>query len=136
MHSVWIRSNSLIRFSATAHKSRNIFIKMGHSRPLFLYFRLFYKQITVNMFNKSSRWLDSNPGPLVLEANTLSTVPQPLPKLVTFLDVHRKFNVLIFRFLKNASLRKSKSLSKSKSLWGLFMVMANFSAGVTSFPSV
>ena len=25
-----------------------IFFKMGHSRPLFLYFRLFYKQLTVN----------------------------------------------------------------------------------------
>ena len=28
--------------------SYRTFFKMGHSRPLFLYFRLFYKQLTVN----------------------------------------------------------------------------------------
>ena len=32
------------------------------------------------MFNKSYRWLDSNSGPLVSEATTLPTAPQPLPK--------------------------------------------------------
>ena len=31
------------------------------------------------MFNKSCRWLDSNSGPLVLEATALPTAPQPLP---------------------------------------------------------
>ena len=30
---------------------------MGQSRPLFLYFRLFNKQLTVNMFNKSCQCL-------------------------------------------------------------------------------
>ena len=34
----------------------------------FLYFRLFYEQLTVNMFNKSCRWLDSNRVPVVSEA--------------------------------------------------------------------
>ena len=53
--------------------------KMGHSLTLFLYFRLSYKQLTVNMFNKSCRWLDSDPGHLVSEATELSTEPQPLP---------------------------------------------------------
>ena len=52
--------------------------KMVHFRPLFLYFRLFN---TVD--SKSSiffcRWLDSNCGPLGLEATALPTVPQPLP---------------------------------------------------------
>ena len=52
---------------------------MGHYRPLFLYFRLSYKQLTVNMFYKSCQWLVSNLGPLVSKATTLSTVPQPLP---------------------------------------------------------
>ena len=33
------------------------------------------------MFNKSCRWLDSNPGPLVSEATALPTAPQPLPIL-------------------------------------------------------
>ena len=51
---------------------------MGLSRPLFLYFRIFYKQLTVNMFIKSCRWSDSNPAPLVSEATALSTAPQPL----------------------------------------------------------
>ena len=54
---------------------------MGHSRPLFLYFRLFDKQLTINMFNKSCQVQDSNPGPLESEATALSTVPQALPKL-------------------------------------------------------
>ena len=31
------------------------------------------------MFNKSCRWLDSNPGPLVSEATALPTASQPLP---------------------------------------------------------
>ena len=31
------------------------------------------------LLNKSCPWLDSKPGPLVLEATTLSTVPQPPP---------------------------------------------------------
>ena len=33
------------------------------------------------MFNKSCRWLDSNPGPLVSEATALPTMPQPLSKV-------------------------------------------------------
>ena len=36
--------------------------------------------LTVNMFNKSWRWLESNPGPLVLDVTALPTVPQPLPR--------------------------------------------------------
>ena len=51
---------------------------MGHSRPLFFYFRLFN---TVN--SKCSinfcLWLDSNRGPLELEATALPTASQPLP---------------------------------------------------------
>ena len=39
----------------------------------FLYFRLFYKQITVNRYvQKSCRWLDSNPGPLISEATRVN----------------------------------------------------------------
>ena len=36
------------------------------------------------MFNKFCQWLDSNRGPLVLEATALPTEPQPLPD-VTYL---------------------------------------------------
>ena len=34
------------------------------------------------MFNKFCRWLDSNRGPLVLEARALPTEPQPLPNML------------------------------------------------------
>ena len=42
---------------------------MGHSRPLFLYFRLFNTQLTVykcSILINFCRWLDSNRGPLVV----------------------------------------------------------------------
>ena len=63
--------------------------KWAIPRPLFLYFRLFNTQLTVNnkqMFNINinfCRWLDSNRGPLASEATTLPTEPQPLPKLLS-----------------------------------------------------
>ena len=42
------------------------FFKKGHSRPLFLYFRLFNTVDSKQMFNiKVCRWLDSNRGLLV-----------------------------------------------------------------------
>ena len=44
----------------------------------FLYFRLFNTVDSKQMFNKFCRWLDSNRGPLVLEATALPTEPQPL----------------------------------------------------------
>ena len=37
------------------------------------------------MFNKFCRWLNSNRGPLVLEATALPTEPQPLPHVVNFI---------------------------------------------------
>ena len=53
---------------------------MGHSRPLFLYFRLFNTVDSKQMFHiKVCQWLDSNGGPLVSEATTLPTQPQPRP---------------------------------------------------------
>ena len=51
------------------------FIKVCHSRPLLVYLHLFYR-LTVNMFIvKIFRRLDSNSGPLVLEATTLPPEP-------------------------------------------------------------
>ena len=55
---------------------------MGHRGLFFFYFSKFYKQLTVIMFNKSWRWLDSNSGSLVSEATTLPTAPLPLPSLM------------------------------------------------------
>ena len=49
--------------------------------PFTAYFSLFSSFLqTVNneYVQKSCRWLDSNPGPLVSEATALSTLPQPL----------------------------------------------------------
>ena len=56
-------------------------LKMGHSRPLFLYFHLFNPQLTGNkcsIYIIFCQWLDSNRGPLVSEATALPTEPQPL----------------------------------------------------------
>ena len=54
--------------------------KNGHSRPLFRYFRIFITVDSKQILDLiDCRWLDSNCGPLVLEATALSTEPQPLP---------------------------------------------------------
>ena len=57
---------------------------MGHSRPLFLYFRLVNtvdsKQIKCPI-QKFAKWLDYKREPLVLEETAPPTVPQPLPNV-------------------------------------------------------
>ena len=74
-------------------------LKTGHSLPRFLLFSSFLQ--TVNMFSKNCRWPDSNPGPLVLEATTLPTAPQPKnvvrrrPSKRLFLAVADK--IIVFR---------------------------------------
>ena len=78
---------------------RNIFfLKMGHSRPLFLYFRLF-NTVESKMFNIIfCRWLDSNLGPLVgsdRSTNWATTTAQCVylsykrPTIVNFNARHR-----------------------------------------------
>ena len=55
-----------------------LFKIMGHSWPLFLYFRLF-NTIDSKMFNIIfCRWQDLNRGPLELEVTGLPNEPQPL----------------------------------------------------------
>ena len=54
---------------------------MGHSRPLFLYFRLFDLQLV----DKVCRCWDSNRGSLVSEATALPTEPPPLPGQIRLL---------------------------------------------------
>ena len=46
------------------------------------------------MFNKSCQWLDSNVGPLVLEATALPTAPHHCPGDYTFKD-YIKFNLSV-----------------------------------------
>ena len=59
--------------------------KMGRSWPLFLYFRLFNTQLTVNKCSINfCRWLDLNHGLMVLEVTALPTEPQPLPQINFF----------------------------------------------------
>ena len=59
---------------------RESLLKMGHSQPLFLYFRLF-NTVDSKMFNINfSQCRDSNCRPLDLEATALPTEPQPLPE--------------------------------------------------------
>ena len=73
------------------------FFKMGHSRPLFLYFRLFNTQLTVNkcsIYRKIifCRWLDSNRGHLVSEAAALPTQPHHCP-IKSYFSVESSFNL-------------------------------------------
>ena len=53
---------------------------MGPSRPLFLYFRLFY--LIVQLVDKLCGCWDLNRGYLMSEATVLSTEPPPLPSVL------------------------------------------------------
>ena len=64
---------------ASNERMKTCFYKWAIHDIFFFYLRLFYKQLTVNMFNKSCRWLDSNQSPLVSEATALPSMPQPHP---------------------------------------------------------
>ena len=74
------QKNSLVVTTFDGYFRPKMLIKVGISRPLFIYFRRYYKQLTVNncSIKVASDW-DSNTGPLVLEATALPTVPQSLP---------------------------------------------------------
>ena len=57
------------------------FLKMDHSRTLFLHFHLFNTVDSKQIFNiKVCWWLYLNRRSLKLEASALPTEPQPLPK--------------------------------------------------------
>ena len=71
----------------------------GPFRPLF-YFRLFYKQLTVNMLNKRCRWLDLNPGPLVSEATrAINWATTTIPKYVFIFLMPRLYAKCNINFL-------------------------------------
>ena len=53
---------------------------MCHSRPLFFISVFSTNSYRKYWYNRSCQWLDSNQGPLVLEATALPTEPQPLPR--------------------------------------------------------
>ena len=74
------RLNIAKQFLIKIHRVKYLyfFLKMGHSRPLFLYFRLFNTQLTVYkslVLLNFCRWLDLNRGPLVSEVTALPTEP-------------------------------------------------------------
>ena len=69
-------------------KNRKVFLKMGHYRPLFLYFHLFDTVDSKQMFDINfCPWLDSNRGPLVSEATSLQTEPPRTESLHSVLEV-------------------------------------------------
>ena len=70
-----------------------IFLK-GHSRPLFIYFRLFN---TAQYF--FCQWLDSNRRPLALEVTALPTEPQPLPSYDWFRQIALQMAAVFATFL-------------------------------------
>ena len=74
------QKNSLVVTTFDGYFRPKMLIKVGISRPIFIYFRRYYKQLTVNncSIKVAGDW-DSNTGPLVSEATALPTVPQSLP---------------------------------------------------------
>ena len=66
---------------------------MGHSRPLFLYFRLFNTQLTVNKCSIIfCRWLDLNRAPLESKATALPTEPHNHCPWHIFLAIGENFH--------------------------------------------
>ena len=62
-----------------------LLLMMSHSRPLFLYFHIFFDRKQEKSDMRNCRWLDSNCGPLALEESDLPAVPQTLlPFLLLF----------------------------------------------------
>ena len=77
-----------------------IFLKIGFSQPLFLYFRLFNTVDRKQMFcKKVYRWLDSNCGPVESETTALPTEHQSLLYSVHFVNVF--INAEFLYFVKN-----------------------------------
>ena len=76
-----------------AHNLNYWFFQKGHFQHLFLYDRLFYKNLTRNIGSiEVVTWLDSNRGPLVSEATALPTSHNHCPillLLVSFLKMTR-----------------------------------------------
>ena len=71
------------------------------------------------MFNKSCRWLDSNPGPLVSEATALPTAPQPLPNDCPYAwcSQHRPNNCLEYFYSPHFDVEKLISLILHRRDW-------------------
>ena len=61
------------------YDQRSVFFLNGPFPASFSLFLSFLQTVnSKKMFNKSCQWLDSNLGPLILEATALPTAPQPL----------------------------------------------------------
>ena len=57
----------------------NAAIENGPFPSYFVLFSSFLQTVSSKLFNKSCRWQETNPGPLVSEVTALSTVSQLLP---------------------------------------------------------
>ena len=85
------------------HSITCFFFKMGQSRPLFLYFRLFHTDDSKQMFYINvCRWLDSNRGPLVSE---------PIERID-----HKHNSLFLVWPLKHAALNKTTLKINNKGL--------------------
>ena len=77
---------------------------MGHSRPLFSLFSSFLQTVNSKyMFNKSCWWLNLNPGPLVLEATTLSQPKYLLVPLMKRLQLSKYWTSTNVNYLNQIS---------------------------------
>ena len=89
---------------------------MSHSRPLFLYYRLFWIVIdryTLELFHCRCR--DSNHGSLVSKVTALPTAPQPRPHLEAFLITHKISRCTFLKDpIKDTSLKLRKVREKGK----------------------
>ena len=70
-----------VRLHSLSNSLQSIsFLINGPIPASFFFIFVFSVQLIVKSWLKFCRWLDSNSGPLVLEATALPTEPQPLPK--------------------------------------------------------
>ena len=93
---------------------RNLFLKRAIP-GLFFFIFIFSIHLTVDIQYYFGRWLDSNRGPLVMEASDLPTEPQPLP----FRNI-RALNILLSSFVygrTNMCLESGVPLTPGEPLW-------------------
>ena len=77
---------------ALIYSSRKLFLKKWAIPGLFLFIFVFSTQLTIKIVQlKLCQWLDSNRGPLVLEATALPTEPQSVMSIF-----YKQFTITIY----------------------------------------
>ena len=91
------------------------FLKNGPCPASFYFICMFSIKLMVNQWMTFRRWLDSNRGPLVLEATALPTEPQPLPFFYIFVNRWKPVQIhflIISKFLLFFSLLPCSNLEQ------------------------